>query len=81
MVILLVLAIPANAELVLPDDEEVEVEVLEPPRLPAAVPEDDPDEDVVAFELDVDALPVEPADTVSPGERLASETIVPLVGA
>ena len=80
------LTISANDELVVPGDEEDEVEALEPPTLPAEVPEEppaeDPDEDDVPLKVAaVDALPVDPADTVSPGERLASDAIVPLVGA
>jgi hypothetical protein len=72
-----VLTISANPELE-PLDEE-----LDPPRLPAvaappvaAVP-DDPDDD---DELD-EALEEPPLDTVSPGVRLESDAIVPLVGA
>jgi hypothetical protein len=84
MVILLALTISANDELA-PDDEEDEVDVLAPPRLPVPVPEElpaeDPDEDEVPLVADVAELLVEPADTVSPGERLASEAIVPLTGA
>jgi hypothetical protein len=80
----LVLTISANGELALLDDEE-EPEVLEPPRVPVVLceelPVDDPDEDDVALDPLDDALPVEPADTASPGERLASDTIVPLIGA
>jgi hypothetical protein len=83
IVILLVLTISANGEV-----EPVEVEEdeeLELPRLPAVVAVgllveevvDDPVPEVV----DVDALEVEPADTESPGERFASDTIVPLIGA
>ena len=72
------MTISANAELE-PDDDEPE-----PPRLPAvALPpatpeplEDEPDEDEP-----VEAFVVEPPDTVSPGEALESDTIVPLVGA
>jgi hypothetical protein len=89
IVIVPVLTISVNGELVLPDDEEDEVEVPEPPRLPVVVPEElpveDPDEDEVPLDpldvADVEALPVEPADTASPGERAASDTIVPLIGA
>jgi hypothetical protein len=84
IVIELVLTISANGELelLLPvvDDDE-----LEPPRLPAVVPLAPPvavlDEDPLPDALDVDALDVEPADTKSPWERLASVTIVPLIGA
>jgi hypothetical protein len=89
----LVFTISANGELELPELEVPELELpvveeedeLEPPRLPAVVPleppvvelEDDPLLDV----LDVGAAPVDPADTESPGERLASDTIVPVIGA
>jgi hypothetical protein len=90
IVIVPVLTISANDELELPEveDEELpeaelpELEVLAPdaPRLPAVVPDepldDEPEEDVPP-----DPLEVDPADTASPGERLASETIVPLIGA
>jgi hypothetical protein len=79
-----VLTISANGELelLLPvvDDDE-----LEPPRLPAVVVPVPPaaplDGDPLPAVLDVDALDVDPADTESPGERLASVTIVPLIGA
>jgi hypothetical protein len=81
MVILLVLTISANGELELPeleDDEE-----LEPPRLPAVAPlwppVDEVDEDPVVE--DAEALEVDPAETGSPAERLARDTIVPLIGA
>jgi hypothetical protein len=81
IVIELVLTISANAELVLADDEEEDDE-LEPPRLPAAVaPVAEPDDVPLPDVVDVDALEVEPADTVLPGERLESDTIVPLIGA
>jgi hypothetical protein len=81
-----VLTISANGELAVADDED-EVELPEPPRLPVAVPEEPPAEDPeddVPLPLDVedvDALPVEPADTASPGESPASDAIVPLLGA
>jgi hypothetical protein len=80
-----VLTISANDELELPEDDEDELpeldeeDVPELPRLPAVVPEaplEDPDDEEPAAGLDVD-----PADTALPGERLDSETIVPLVGA
>jgi hypothetical protein len=86
-----VFTISANGELELlevEEDEPPEAELPEPeedelpelPRLPAVVPEElleeEPDD-----EEPVDGLDVDPAETPSPGERLASETIVPLVGA
>jgi hypothetical protein len=82
-----VLTISANGEPELPDvEDELPAAELpadeepEPPRLPAVVPgeplEEPPDEEPVE-EFDE----VAPAETVLPGERLASETIVPLVGA
>jgi hypothetical protein len=79
----LVLTISAKGEVELAEvDEDEEPEL---PRLPAAVPvgllveelDDDPLFDVV----DVEALEFDPADTLSPGERLATDTIVPLIGA
>jgi hypothetical protein len=87
IVIVPVLTISAKDEPELPDVEdeelpEVELPALapEPPRLPAVAPveplDDEPEEEVPPDELEVD-----PADTASPGERLASETIVPLIGA
>jgi hypothetical protein len=85
IVIDLVLTISANGELELlllvEDDDE-----LEPPRLPAVVPPVVPpvvevEEEPLPAALDVEALDVDPADTVSPGERLESDTIVPLIGA
>jgi hypothetical protein len=90
IVIVPVLTISANAELELPEVEEDELpeaelpeleedEVPEAPRLPAVVPEEPleaPD-----AEEPVEGLDVDPEETASPGERLASETIVPAVGA
>jgi hypothetical protein len=59
--------------------EELELDP-EVPRPPAVVPEEplevEPEEDPVE-----DALEVDPAETESPGERLARDTIVPLDGA
>jgi hypothetical protein len=92
MVIVPVFTISANAELEeLPadeDEDEVEGEddPPEPPMLPAlAVPPAEPppplDEDELDDELLPAALAVEPADTESPGSRLAREAIVPLAGA
>lgn len=79
IVIVLLLTICANGEV-----EPVELEEddeLEPPRLPEVDPAplfvEELDDEVV----DVEALEVDPADTESPGERFASETIVPLTGA
>jgi hypothetical protein len=73
-----VLMISANPELELLEDEDPE-----PPRLPAVadpvppLPELDDDDD----DDELDELPDPPADTVSPGVRLESDAIVPLVGA
>jgi hypothetical protein len=71
-----VLTISANPELEPLEDE------LEPPRLPAVaappVAEDDDDDDE---ELDDPLEEDPPLDTESPGVRLDSEAIVPLVGA
>jgi hypothetical protein len=70
---------------------ELELDELadDPPRLPTVadpappdaddVPDPDPDPDP-ELELD-DAVPELPADTESPGESPARETIVPLTGA
>jgi hypothetical protein len=86
IVIELVLTISANGDVELPDVEEDEV--LDPPRLPAVVPAAPPvppveevDDDPVLDVVDAEALEVDPADTESPGERLASDTTVPLMGA
>jgi hypothetical protein len=86
IVIELVLTISANGELELPEVEDDDE--LEPPRLPAAVPpvppaEEEVDEPLVDVvdAVDVEALDVDPADTESPAERDASDTIVPLIGA
>jgi len=74
-----VLTISANPEL-----EPLEEDDPEPPRLPAvAAPPDpeplpEPDDDE---ELPEELLEEPPPDTVSPGVRLESEAIVPLVGA
>lgn len=72
----LVLTISANPELELLDDEE-------PPRLPAVSPpvEDAPLPDELEEDDELEESPEEPADTLSPGVRLDSEAIVPLVGA
>jgi hypothetical protein len=81
MVMLLVLTISASGELELPELEDGEE--LEPPRLPAVAPvwppADEAEEDPVVE--DARALEVDPAETGSPGKRLARETIVPLMGA
>lgn len=83
------LTISANGELELPEVEEDELpeaelpelddEVPELPRLPAVVPEE-PLEEEPDDEEPLEALDVDPAETASPGERLATETIVPLIG-
>jgi hypothetical protein len=80
IIIVLVFTISANAEL---DelDELDEFDELELPRLPAVVPvpalEEEPAGELV-LELADD---VEPPETESPGWRLDSDTIVPLIGA
>jgi hypothetical protein len=84
IVIVPVLTISANDELDEPPDEDEDE--LDPPRLPAvdvppATPPPPPDEDELDDELLLAALEVDPADTESPGSRLASDAIVPLVGA
>jgi hypothetical protein len=84
IVIELVLTISAKAELEPPEDEEEDEEEDEPvpPRLPAAVPPVEvPDDVPLPDVVDVEAVEVEPADTALPGERLESDTIVPLMGA
>ena len=72
-----VLTISAKPEL---DEEELDEED-DPPRLPELVPDvdepEEPEDDVPLDEVDDD----EPEDTESPGERLSSETMIPLVGA
>jgi hypothetical protein len=77
IIIVLVFTISANAEL----DELDEFDELELPRLPAVVPvpalEEEPAGELV-LELADD---VEPPETESPGWRLDSDTIVPLIGA
>jgi hypothetical protein len=77
-----VLTISTRPEL-LDDDEDALL--LEPPRLPAVEAEPDPElelelEPELAFELELDPDP-EPAETVSPGETLATLTTVPPAGA
>jgi hypothetical protein len=53
----------------------------DPPRLPAVVDPLFPDvDDDSELELE-DAAPELPAETESPGDKLASDTIVPLTGA
>jgi hypothetical protein len=75
IVIVLVFTISANDEL----DEFDELEELEP-RLPAVVPvpllEEELDDELLELLDDVD-----PDETESPGSRLDSDTIVPLIGA
>jgi hypothetical protein len=77
IIIVLVFTISANAEL----DELDEFDELELPRLPAVVPvpalEEEPSGELM-LELADD---VEPPETESPGWRLDSDTIVPLIGA
>jgi hypothetical protein len=76
MVSELVLTISANPELELLEEEP------EPPRLPAVVPEPVELEEPVELDDELDEDPVEePPETVSPGDRLASEAMTPLVGA
>jgi hypothetical protein len=41
----------------------------------------EPVEELLLAVLGVEALPVDPTDTELPGERLATDTIVPLIGA
>jgi hypothetical protein len=80
-----VLMISANGEL--DPDPDVEEELLDPlPRLPAVVvpPASPPlpvDDEELEDELLLAAFELEPLDTESPGTRLASEAIVPLIGA
>jgi hypothetical protein len=88
MVIVLELTISANGVDDVPDEELVPVVELElePPRLPAVVAPPAPPpvlDELVELPpvLDEPALEVEPAETVSPTDRPAIETIVPLVGA
>jgi hypothetical protein len=73
-----VLTISANPEL-----DPLEEDDPEPPRLPAVaapleppLPELDDDDELLE-----EPLEDPPADTVSPGDRLESDAIVPLVGA
>jgi hypothetical protein len=82
--------ISANGEVELPVPEPVPDEdevALVPPSDPADVPPapDDPAEPPDAPLPDADpaaeAAPVAPAETVSPGDRVASKTTVPPVGA
>lgn len=84
IVIVPVLTISANAELVPldaadepPDAADAPLELPAPPRLPEL---ELPVPLLAGLEPEVPA-PVLPADTESPGERLASDTSVPLVGA
>jgi hypothetical protein len=81
IVIVLVLTISNSGELLLVDEEEVD----EPePRLPDVVAPALADAPVLP-ELEVVELPVAApvlcAVTLSPGDRLATEAIVPLIGA
>jgi hypothetical protein len=83
----LVFTISANGVLELEVEPPVveEEDELEPPRPPAVVepvlPVVEPVEELLLGVLDVEALPVDPADTELPGDRLATDTIVPLIGA
>jgi hypothetical protein len=80
IVIVLVFTISANAEL----DEFDEFDELELPRLPAVelvpLPVDELDDELLLLELEL-LDDVDPAETESPGWRLDSDTIVPLIGA
>jgi hypothetical protein len=67
-----VLTISANEEA-----DELALDELEPPRLPALEPVELEDE--LPELSDVEA--VEPADTESPGTNPCKDTIVPLIGA
>jgi hypothetical protein len=78
MVSVPVLTISANGELDELLDDELDPRlpaVAEPPAKPP------PPDDELDDELVLDALELDPADTESPGSMLASEAIVPLVGA
>jgi len=80
----MVLVFTISAKAVLDPLPPLDCELLVDPRPPAVVEppaELEPllDEDEDDAELDPEL--VEPADTASPAVRLASETIVPLVGA
>lgn len=78
IVIELALTISAKAELELDELELPRLPALELPPVapvPPAELEPEPDEELL------EALVVEPPDTVSPGEALDSDTTVPLVGA
>jgi hypothetical protein len=84
----LVFTISANGVLELLEVEPPVVEEedeLEPPSPPAVVepvpPLVEPVEELLLAVLGVEALPVDPTDTELPGERLATDTIVPLIGA
>jgi hypothetical protein len=62
--------------------EELELLEDEPPRLPAVVPAPVVPDEPVELDDELDEDPVEePPETVSPGDRLESEAITPLVGA
>jgi hypothetical protein len=80
-----VLMISTNGEVELAEPVLDEDEELEPPRLPAAVPAEplpvEAEDDPLPELADPDPLDVDPAETESPGDRFASETIVPLIGA
>jgi hypothetical protein len=75
------LTISAKSEVVveLEPDEPDEPDELEAPRLPAVVLE--PVDDEPEEELPDDPLELEPDETASPGDRLSSDTTVPVAGA
>jgi hypothetical protein len=77
-----VFTISANGVLELEDDPEPPrlPAVAEPPAAPAPPPVPVP-VDELEVELELVAFDVDPAETESPGRRLSSEAIVPLVGA
>jgi hypothetical protein len=78
---LVVFTISANEDV---EPVELDEDVVVEPRLPAVVPAELPvvEAEVAALpDPDVEALEVDPDETASPGERLASDTIVPPIGA
>jgi len=80
--IVLLLTISANGVAAELEEDADEPELPSPPAVvPVVVPVVEADEVPLLDVEDAEAVPVEPDDTLLPAVRLASDTIVPLIGA
>jgi len=78
----LLLTISANGVAAELEEDADEPELPSPPAVvPVVVPVVEADEVPLLDVEDAEAVPVEPDDTLLPAVRLASDTIVPLIGA